>query len=1062
MSARILNRKQTQSGQTLVIALLVLGILLVLGFVFLGVVGQNIRTAGRQQQRSVATDLAEAGVRFAHSQLLNSTLGADWRPAPPDPASFTPRDPDYEYLQPGSNRVQFGGAADFGGPDGLGPYARVQFENGRALIRVRYAPSDAKIFTASAIGSLREPSKARSYLTIESVGRPGTVNVSDPTTAVERSRIESRKIIAFATIGLIDQARFETGKYRENRAFEIGIPEDLNLTYKGAPVSALGLQLGSSYTLFNMTPGTPPVLTATPGKIEGGGGLYSNLPIVVYGHVTMNENGTLGDKILTSETISGATDSSTLTLQKTFFDTTSNTWQGISGSNPAINLTNGSGLDSRNPLFSTFGGILRDGVVEADQQVNARSVSRREAPSILSTDPSTGRTRYLTLSKYSGTTMGAGPVGEYGQGPNVYVNNNDDRQISTDAEGRERVGTSESLINDWLNPNNDQKGSGWQGFVYVPRGAYMLLTSDGFVIIRDGKAPAGERTWKRGDGTDTGSSALRYRIGRAAVNDPRPYIVNAFTPGITDISATLGPAEYALGQPFGGVVYFEGNVRIRGQIPTDVQLTVVSGATIYVEGSITKGIVGNDYTRLTSSGSFPNGAVLTRPSRSMLMLMAKEYVALNTTQFFGTTPAEALEPVGDTPDTLQFKPLRMRSDSTLTFQTDLLLDPDTGTANNPSTWRPFADRYSAPVGGANIPSSLLITHAMDANSTNPAAYVGLDVNFGLDNPATPASVTDSNYMFLLNGNNAASSYYPPGYSEPGYTTGNTARAYGVGGQAWQRYPKFESLAFPLFSSAFAYNPLQRTLSGALGVSQGSYVGLLEDRNEFTIRPLSVGGSPLENYLVARASVMPGDVRIEASIYAEQGSFFVIPGQWFNPNPNDRRDSYEARIAFFESAAGGSQSPAVAKQSADLERLDNYGAFPEMPFYSEPVDVRVQIVGSISENIAPPIADQAEWIKKWGWIPREIGASGVEIPIQHFPGGNATDPRYANFVPNLILTYDPALATGRVDGYSNVYTDQNDPTSPKRYIRFDEYDRPLPPMPRLPVSPTLAYFGEVNP
>jgi hypothetical protein len=59
-----------------------------------------------------------------------------------------------------------------------------------------------------------------------------------------------------------------------------------------------------------------------------------------------------------------------------------------------------------------------------------------------------------------------------------------------------------------------------------------------------------------------------------------------------------------------------------------------------------------------------------------------------------------------------------------------------------------------------------------------------------------------------------------------------------------------------------------------------------------------------------------------------------------------------------------------------------------------------------------------------------------------------------FVPNLIIGYDPMLATARVGGF--------DPTSEPVRPADAGGHMTLPPMPRLPVSPTLAYFGEVNP
>ena len=125
MSATVnMMRRSRIGGQTLIIALLILGVLLIVGFVFLGLISRNIATQVRSNQRSVGNDLAEAGVRFAHGQLLRNS--ADWRIA------LTPgvsnRDPDYELLKAG-------------GPDGLGNYGRVNFDQGRALVRVRYGPS---------------------------------------------------------------------------------------------------------------------------------------------------------------------------------------------------------------------------------------------------------------------------------------------------------------------------------------------------------------------------------------------------------------------------------------------------------------------------------------------------------------------------------------------------------------------------------------------------------------------------------------------------------------------------------------------------------------------------------------------------------------------------------------------------------------------------------------------------------------------------------------------------------------------------------------------------------
>jgi hypothetical protein len=247
------------------------------------------------------------------------------------------------------------------------------------------------------------------------------------------------------------------------------------------------------------------------------------------------------------------------------------------------------------------------------------------------------------------------------------------------------------------------------------------------------------------------------------------------------------------------------------------------------------------------------------------------------------------------------------------------------------------------------------------------------------------------------------------------------------------------------------------LSGTGTSPTGLYHLRIEDSNDFAIgRRETVGGNPTNDYVLARAAIVPHDIRIEAAIFAEEGSFFVIPGPWFNPDPNDRRDTY------------------LSLGADDLERrmrrLERFGAMPNMPFYGEPLDVKISILGSITENMPPPIAQQGEWLKKWGWIPRYHGATNELIPNQHVPlpyNVNTTD----YYVPNLTVTFDPALATDRNVGFvgssdPNVYlqtyirrvrTNVSPPSDPPVYVYYA-----LPPIPRLPVSPTLAYFGEVNP
>ncbi len=1030
MRATNLTRHSRQSGQTLIVALMVLGVLLILGTVFLGFISRGITTAARAQQRSVATDLAEAGVRYAHSQLMDTELGADWRP----PVSFgvNARDPDFSYLQAS-------------GPDGLGGYSRLDMSQGRALIRVRYAPSDANIFSGSPTGSLRTPGRSRGYLIIESVGRSGTFNTSDPTTVTNREKAQERKLIAFASIGLIDQARFITNHFHVSRPADIGAPTDLGAVYGSLAVTGLMVQMGTQGTLYTQT-GLP-----TLAPVIYGGGLRSNADLTIHGIVTANLNTYLGDQWLVAGSIRGADNGSTLQLRIADYNKGTNNYV----NRPLISLQNPSNpsLDSRK-TFSTFG-ALRDGFAGVDANGDPRGVRTQEAPSIQRTDPQTGNTRYVQMTRESGANGPAGNDGKFGFGRGVYIDNATDRQIRPDEGGRADLGTAETLVYDWLTPNNGGANTGWRGPFYIPTGAFLELTADGFLINRNSQAknPV-ERTWKLRDGTDTASSLIRYRIG--AVNG-QPYIVNTNTTGV-NINGTLTSVDYAKGQPFSGVLYFEGNVRVRGVIPTDIQLTVVSGASVYIEGSITKGLVGTDW-----AGS--PGALLTRPSRSMLMLMAKEYVAVNTTQFVGSANGQALDVKdGDTLSAVRLP----AAGGNISLKTEFLLNPDsnlvplsTATPANPASWSPFSITYAMQQTTAASPTAItqniLLDHAMDdSGGAAPATFISMDVNYGVDNVAT-GHTNDWNFLFPLSQYNAALQYQGSTWAEPNHSAGYSI-VEGLGNDAWQKFPKFESIAFPFIDPSFTFSVPRGEMDGLDTSLSGSFVGQVQSTTDISIRPNNQFGVAAADYLLARAAIVPLDVRIEASVYAEEGSFFVIPGPGYNTNPNDRRDLYDASVATY---VGGGMTAAQARTAADTDRLSNFGAFPATPFYGEPIDVKVNVVGSVSENMPPPMSQQSEWLKRWGWIPRKQGAAqtvvggntvDLEIPIQHIPGLAATDPTYSNYVPNIVITYDMALAGGRVFGFDNSYP----------YIRTDATGRPLPPLPRLPVSPTLSYFGEVNP
>ncbi len=1036
---QILRNRKSQSGQTLIIAILVLSVLLILGFVFIGIISRNINQSERSKQRSIGVDLAKAGVEYAHKQLSDSELRADWRPAPVPLAAAgdITRDPDALYLRQASGfplRNAADTLVDKGGPDGLGPFGRQPFSTGRALIRVRYGPSDASLFTVGAVGALREPGKAKNYLIIEVIGRPGQINGSDPTTQLANGGVKfqnyaneaefranfslmherdaqfqsSRKLIAFAAVGIIDNALFISDRENTSRTAQFGFDGASGANYNGVNVQPT-IQLGSSAD----GPGAA--------TVSGGGSIWCNTDLSLFGNTSLILNQGLGDGIRVAGKLKAGDAFAQLFILRTVGD------DSVTADNSSILLSQTAGsvnavpttdrLDSDWPLFGTVDGLIRDGIQATDPKGQPRSIGRMEPPVFTEVDPVNNVNSYVTITRNSGSIVNGRNSGNFAIGRNIYVNNTDDRQMGADENAREDVGSEQSLTYDWLNPNNGQNGSGWQGPFYVPVGAYVRLTYDGFYITRDGRAPAARRTWRRADGSDTGLTTARFRIG----GDPDgpgplpPYIISTMT-NPADINA-VNPV-WTNGFPFEGVLYFEGNVRVKGTIPTDVQLTLLSMATIYIEGSITKGI----YTDAV-------GTRLTRPSRSSLMLMAKDYVALNTTQFLGTPPAQTLEEVDEDPSAPN--PVRVGTGSSLVLNFDLpfrttnVVGLPGVTPTNPASYRPYAQDYVDPQTNNPIVSQLLLSHATDG--TSGFTTIGADINYGIPNSVY-------NFLDIANGNPAAY---------------GTRKVLGV--EDYGKALKFETIGFPIIdpaSATWAGNSVTAT------TAIGSYTMFLAASNDLALTVFNDMPSfaPGQAYKVRRAAVVPADIRIEASVYAQDGAFFVIPGSWFNPNPNDRRDTYP--------------SLGLTQAERDANRLAQFGSYPETPFYGEPLDVKVQIIGSVSMNMPVPISQQSEYLKKWGWIPREQGVTGRLIPSAHVPQGfNITNAGGDQYVPNLIISYDPMLATGRTSGYRDI---------PNSYVRYSRVtpdpvnnpgfsvDYPLAPMPRLPVSPTLAYYGEVNP
>lgn len=955
-----------QRGQSLIVALIVMFALLFIGGIFVGLVARNLLNTGRASDTLSAAAFAEAGLRYVDNNLQHSPEGADWRPEPTPPLG--PNDPDKIWLEQGFSRIDLG--------------------KGRALVRVSYKqvvpdPNDPPLArTLFGDPNLKLLSGTDNYLLIESVGRVGTINPNDPTTFLNQPAPRLRRaLVAYKAIGITDHLLFVTNLFKEEkfRAY-IGVPP------LSVPVT---LQLGGL-----------PVRTFWNNPFPSiGASIKVNGDLDLYGNVVLAAEPRLGQTIQVAGTIRVDTKDG----QPRFID--------------PVNLPNGAPiLPSNDPNFTTFGGLLRDGMAIPDPQGYTRAIPYLPPPRIDEQDPATTSTRPHMLTRNSGVMLSDGRggsfnTGRYGLGAGIYIDNFGNFERET-----QRVGGGQSLRSLWLQPG--EATPYWNGPYYIPPGVYIefgypvvqdrtrngdlipgqYVPRPGFRIIRD----PNDRPFRDPTGRFAPTEMdFTYFIYKAPGQRPVLKLDNEFFR--TYLRDTLNMTEQQIDAflpEFNGVIYAEGNVRTRGLLPgkanipirgaadmTDAQIreavnapavNVMSGATIYIEGSLVR-----------------------ESAESMIGLLAKEYVAVNTTMFL-TPGGTHLDFHGSHQDELP--PFHLNVSTGSRFTLDFLF------GDNPT-------QYTSAQGSPLVGLNLLVRHG-----TAPGlCYLNLFVNEGTGG-ASPL------YRFNQNVPPFTDVNPPPEV----YTLANFA----------PQADMFEQRAFPLLPKP---NDSDYNLFTTPGI---------RNTLRFAVDTNFTSGSGTQDYLFSRAAIVPMDVRIEAVLYAQNGSFFIIPGYPLNTNPADTRDAALRRAQAAGLPPGTMLRPAG---TADI-----------FPFYNEPIDCRITIVGAIAQNRTASIADQAAWMQLWGYIPEVMGSTGnsqsspneMLIPSEHINvsevGLNLIDNRTqaerdARITRGIRLLYDPALIAP-FQGY--------DPASAHPFRR-DDHGRVLPPIPRLPVCPGFVFSGEIR-
>jgi type II secretory pathway pseudopilin PulG len=955
------KRRQRSRGQTLVIAIMVMFILAVIAAVFIALVARNLARSERFSNVDVVAQIAEAGIRYADKMLTTSEDGADWRPVPdnagvqtnpdgtivfdtnnrPTPAANwqeqRDRYPDFRWV-----RAYWPVELPVGTPEGMGyagpsgGYTTFNTGEGRFLLRVSYNPDPEDPFSK--------------HIKIESIGRWGVFDENDPTTWKHAGDVNLRReITAYKPIGLTEYLRFVTNRGNRSMDFALGCP-------------------GADIKMGRAEPGDP----ARRNWFRGGP-IRVNGNLVWYGGRSVN----LYMRGVSPNDAGGQPTSDVVPIDAVE----------VSGDikvvdpNMSVKLTrmkpDGTPIDtnpiallpSDDPNFTTVGGFYRDGSDLTDASKSPRGVKRIEPPDLDRLDATNSVNRYQLLTLYSaereravvnGRTRWFNPA-QYGWGRGVYIGNNRDKQD----ESETLIG-GYTLRADWLKPNSGLSQY-WVAQYYVPPACQIILhpnDTDGdgqkdFTIIRTDTVSRGQNyVWHDAWGeqrNDWGS----------AVTMPYPDPNNGRTiyKRRLDGSYDISQKKFVEGN---GVIYAEGNIRIRGMLPPGMQLTIVSNENIYIDGNVLKYRDPNRPIDTQSSLDPWRGA----DNACGLALLARENICVNTTQFFSPLNSLTADSRGSDAQNGQ-PPYHVVVGNSPDSQLKCLFDfgpweSEQMTASPPNHWELYL-RYTGQHGPSYINAWL-----------NPGG-VGV-TDWGilyLNTPWTLPDGTSHNPVTRL-------LKHVWGVGDPGFNAGGA----GVGSLA-------ACDVFPLLRPSSTDMGTNAHLFTAAGIGNLLQLGI--DQTTYT----------RESCGVSRVAIQPMDIRIEAILYAQEGSFFVIPGDWFNPNPSD------------------------------VPGNPRIGVRPMFPYFGQPLDVRVIIDGAIIENIPAAIGDVAQWMEKWGSIPRFYGSS--QVPTAH-PG------------EGLTILYD--------DHVGWPYSDLRSGSRPKKPIRTDKFGRQLPIAPKLPVSGSLLYFGDV--
>jgi hypothetical protein len=661
-------------------------------------------------------------------------------------------------------------------------------------------------------------------------------------------------------------------------------------------------------------------------------------------------------------------------------------------------------------------------------------------------DPDMDTNRYLILTRDSGdwSSDASYNSGQFGWGwvnyGGIYIDNDTDIQYQHDLE---------KLRLNWVGsygvPGADGRtgtvapGNWWDktGRYYAPPGVEIILHGEATCpyveIIRDDLrvGQGGVKYYWQ----DLNGAPIPY--DRAEPTQYAPPSGRCEGP-IFGFKVEVQGARARFPYPPNGIIYSEGNVRIRGDMPrnrgggqyfptdpTDASqrdlfsrmprnhdLQVVSGGTIYVEGDLLGPSSAGLYRdELGTSPGVQELMEWDRDYGSRLALIARDHVCLNTTAFHprpanlysgGETQYNDDQPIYPDPETNGYPPYLLfqgTREETVNDDSGALANHDrqvTDPAGIEFLYNNVRLQTPSLRGAAYLSDlRLIMGHSGWYTPRDPATGVpgdqtallghreaAVEVELRVNGTVRPWQNGGATYMFRSEGNEpedgSAHWYLEPDRSDP-FNAANPC-------DYLEWLPRLQPV-----DSLQAMDGLGLTGRDRLGFGAWITPVWNEDPNnpQWIIKPRELGYALGPLAITPLRGQDPMLVRVEAMVYAQNGSWFILPGPWFNEDPDSTIDVTELQQEAY-------------------------------PTYHEPLNVQISFSGAISENLPAPVGEVADWTSKWSGPFGTTGHLTYEYdPLLRWATRADSQGRWYPRFPGLLLTPDLLIWGERVSGFTGA-------------------------------------------